>query len=371
MSQLQVPKPVALSFLEAAKVTLEHLGVRRLELVDHASRPAVEMTRLYGDVRRLRDYLQRSVAGFGDAVDLEIGPEDVVVLVACCRRAFEAFDARVQESGLRPEERQLMLQKQQGLARWILDLAQKPLLELPLRRLCMTPTDASRALLAKLQDKLFGDVRDRKKILSPQAMASTVAETAGEDAAPKAEDGVSAPAETTAAATTAAAAPAAPATPLEPPLFDHHRLLDPRLRALVGLDLRSFARAVAAEDFRVATVMLGAVLEAALIDHVLPRRSAFEVSGDPIGWNLPGLLLAAIGEHAATNDKALAQHLFTARNLLRPSVQVLSPTIVTPASFATLKGFVQRCLHALGYGAPPDLPSGVDLLQAGAALARH
>lgn len=367
MSQLQVSKPVALCFLEAAKVTLEHLGVRRLELVDHASRPAVDMTRLYGEVRRLRDYLQRSVAGFGDAVDLEIGPEDVVVLVACCRRAFEALDARVQETGLRPEERQLMLQKQQGLARWILDLAQKPLLELPLRRLCMTPTDASRALLAKLQDKLFGDVRDRKKILSPQAMASTVAEKAGEDAAP-----------TTTATTTAAdasapvvAAAAAPATPAEPPLFDHNRLLDPRLRALVGLDLRSFARAAAAEDFRIATVMLGAVLEAALIDHVLPRRNAFEVSGDPIGWNLPALLLAAIGEHAAANDKPLAQHLFTARNLLRPSVQVLSPTIVTPTSFATLKGFVQRCLHALGYGAPPDLPSGVDLLQAGAALARH
>lgn len=366
MSQLQVPKPVALCFLEAAKVALEHLGVRRLELVDHASRPAVELTRLYGDVRRLRDYLQRSVTGFGDAVDLEIGPEDVVVLVACCRRAFEAFDARVQEPGLRPEERQLMLQKQQLLARWTLDLAQKPLLELPLRRLCMTPTDASRALLAKLQDKLFGDVRDRKKILSPQAMASTVAEKAGDAAAPTARDDESAPVPEATDAPTSEPAPAS-----EPPLFDHNRLLDPRLRALVGLDLRSFARAVAVEDFRIATVMLGAVLEASLIDHVLPRRHAFEVSGDPIGWNLPALLLTAIGEHAASSDKALAQHLFTARNLLRPSVQVLSPTIVTPSSFATLKGFVQRCLHALGYGAPPDLPSGVDLLQAGAALARH
>jgi hypothetical protein len=359
MSQLQVPKTVALSFLEAAKVTLEHLGVRRLELVDQASRAAVEMTRLYGEVRRLRDYLQRSVAGFGDAVDLEIGAEDVVVLVACCRRAFEAFDARAQEAGLRPDERQQMLQKQQVLARWILDLAQKPLLELPLRRLCMTPTDASRALLAKVQDKLFGDVRDRKKILSPQAMAETVAETSDERAAPKAAD-VAAP-----VADAAAAEPV-----VEPPLFDHNRLLDPRLRALVGLDLRSFARAAAAEEYRIATVMLGAVLESALIDHVMPRRHAFEVSGDPIGWNMPALLLTAIGEHAATNDKALAQHLFTARNLLRPSVQVLSPTIVTPTSFATLKGFVQRCLHALGYGAPPDLPSGVDLLQVGVPAGR-
>lgn len=365
MSQLQVSKPVALSFLEAAKVVLEHLGVRRLELVDQTTRPAVDMTRLYGEVRRLRDYLQRSVAGFGDAVDLEIAPADVVVLVACCRRAFEAFDARVQESGLRADERQQLLQKQHLLARWILDLAQKPLLELPLRRLCMTPTDASRALLAKLQDKLFGDVRDRKKILSPQAMASTVAEKAGDEPSPRATD-AAVPAVATADAASPPPAPAA----VELPLFDHNRLLDPRLRALVGLDLRSFTRAVVAEDYRVATVMLGAVLEAALIDHVMPRRHAFEVSGDPIGWNLPGLLLAAIGEHAEGNDKALAQHLFTARNLLRPSVQVLSPTIVTPASFATLKTFVQRCLHALGYGAPPELPSGVDLLQAGVPAAR-
>ncbi len=361
MSQLQLQKPVALSFLEAAKVALEHLGVRRLELVDHGSRAAVEMTRLYGDVRRLRDYLQRSVAGFGDAVDLEFAPEDVTVLVACCRRAYEAFDARLQEGVLRPDERQMLLQKQQLLSRWILDLAQKPLLELPLRRLCMTPSDASRTLLSKLQDKLFGDVRERRKILSPQAMASTVAEKAGEDAPPPA--GVDAVPAAVVEPTTDEPATAEPAV-VEPPLFDHNRLLDPRLRALVGLDMRSYARAAASEDFRVATVMLGAILEAALIDHVMPRRHAFEVSGDPIGWNLASLLLVAIGDHVGANDKALAQHLFTAKNLLRPSIQVLTPTIVTPSSFATLKAFVQRCLHALGYGAPPDLPSGVDLLHA-------
>lgn len=358
MSQLQVQKPVALSFLEAAKVALEHLGVRRLELVDHASRAAVEMTRLYGEVRRLRDYLQRSVAGFGDAVDLEIAAEDVVVLVACCRRAFESFDARAQEDSLRADERQQLLQKQHMLARWILDLAQKPLLELPLRRLCMTPSDASRALLSRLQDKLYGDVRDRRKILSPQAMASTVVETAGEASTPAPAD----------AAAAASGAPADAA--VEPPLFDHNRLLDPRLRALVGLDLRSYARAVAAEDYRVATVMLGAVLEAGLIDHVMPRRHAFEMSGDPIGWNLAALLLVAIGDHAAANDKALAQRLFTAKNLLRPAIQVLTPTIVTPASFAALKEFVQRCLHALGYGAPPEARSGVDMLHAASVSPR-
>ena len=79
---------------------------------------------------------------------------------------------------------------------------------------------------------------------------------------------------------------------------------------------------------------------------------------------------AVYEEIADRNDKALAQHLFTARNLLRPSVQVLTPTIVTPASFATLKAFVQRCLHALGYGAPPDLPAGVDLLQVAEPMPR-
>jgi hypothetical protein len=357
MSQLQVPKTVALCFLEAAKVTLEHLGVRRLELPDQTSRVAADMTRLYTDVRRVRDYLQRCVSGFGDTVDLELVPEDVVVLVACCRRLFEAIDARLVEPGTRPDERQVLQNKQQVLGRWAVDLAQKPLVELPLRRLSLTTSEASRAFLSKLQTKVYGDVRDRKKILSPQAMASTPVDAPADGAG--AAD-AAAPADGAAAAVPAVVA--APAS--EPPLFDHNRLLDPRLRALVGLDLRSYARAVAAQDLRMATVLLGAVLEAALIDHVLPRRHAFEVSGDPIGWNLQGLLLAALAEQAQPTDKALAQHLFTARNLLRPSVQVLSPTIVTPASFETLRSFAQRSLHALGYGAPPELPAAVDLLQA-------
>jgi hypothetical protein len=40
--------------------------------------------------------------------------------------------------------------------------------------------------------------------------------------------------------------------------------------------------------------------------------------------------------------------------MLRPSMQYLSPTIVTPSSFDTLRKFTQRCLYSLGYGGPSE-----------------
>jgi len=123
---------------------------------------------------------------------------------------------------------------------------------------------------------------------------------------------------------------------------------------LAAFDLQSYAAAVAAQDLRVATALLAAILECALIDHVMPRRHEFEVSGDPVGWDMAALVLAALGDRAQAADRALSRHVFSARNMLRPSIQYLSPTIVTPSSFDTLRKFTQRCIYWLGYGGPSE-----------------
>jgi hypothetical protein len=395
MPQLRVKKVVAVGFLEAVKVTLEQLGALRLELSEQGHPAPAELTRYYGDVRRLRDYLQRCVSTYGEEMDLDIAPGDAAVMVACCRRGVDAIDQRLQTPQLAPDEREWLQKKQQMLAHWALELAVKPLVELPGRRGQQTNCEASRALTVKLQNKVFGDVRDRPKVMPPQSSSNSMMQglpSFGEefkDVAPPPLDGDSdlggfythrsdaappagesqqswAPTIVSSSPSPAPRQVAQPA-PAAPVLFDHAKVSDPRLRALIGVDMRSFARAVASSDYRLATVLMAAVLEAALLDHVLPRKAALGVMGSPDSWNMQDLLLAALGDQAVPKDRSLAFHLFSARNLLRPAVQVVTPTVVTVGSFEVLREFVQRALHGLGYGAPtatmpPAEPSTLDIL---------
>ena len=66
-----------------------------------------------------------------------------------------------------------------------------------------------------------------------------------------------------------------------------------------------------------------------------------------------------MGDVAQPKDRSLAFHLFASRNLLRPSLQMVTPAVVTEASFERLREFVARALHALGFGAATKtLPPG-------------
>ena len=76
MPQVQVKKVVAVCFLEAVKMTLDHLGAHRLELSQQGVQGSPELPRTYGEVRRLRDYLQRCVSAFQELVDLDLPAPD-------------------------------------------------------------------------------------------------------------------------------------------------------------------------------------------------------------------------------------------------------------------------------------------------------
>lgn len=374
MSQIQVKKVVAVCFLEAVKLTLEHLGAHRLELSEKGTLAPADLTRIYGDVRRLRDYLQRCVGGYGDQVDLDIAPGDIAVLVACCRRSVDALELRLAEANLPPDEREWLGKKQQVLGHWALELADKPLIELPLRRLTKTPGEVARMLDLHINQKIFG-ARQQTRLDVPASSNSMMlglpsfGDQVHDMAPPSSESqydfgfGPSQAAPAPQAPPPPAAAPRGPmpaaAAAAVPPLFDHQKICEPRLRALVGVDVRSYARAVAANDYRLATVMMASVLEAAVLDHVMARRADFGVTGTPEAWNVQELLSTALGDQAAPKDRSLAFHLFSSRNLLRPAVQVVTPTVVTVGSFEILRDFVQRALHGLGYGAPADtVPPG-------------
>ncbi len=370
MPQLQVKKVVAVCFLEAAKLTLEHIGEHRLELSQHSAVGPADLPRLYGDVRRLRDYLQRCISGYQDMVDLDLAPPDTSLLVACCRRAVEAIELRLTEQAVPNDERQWLQKKRQVVADWAVELAEKPLIDLPIKRLMQVAGDATRSLTTRLQNKVFGDVTQRAKILPPSTGNTMVpgnsmvmgVPTFGEQVKAMSPNESDAPVDPSAGfGRTAFGVPPSPPAPKadSQPLFDYHKLRDPRLRSLVGIDLRCYDRALAASDHRMATIMLAGIVESAVLDHAMPRRAELGLSGTPDTWNPQDVLLAALGDRATPKDRSLSYHLFSARNLLRPALQMVAPAIVTAASFDRLREFALHALHGLGFGVPTGtLPPG-------------
>ncbi|MEO6596784.1 MAG: hypothetical protein ABIP94_18715 [Planctomycetota bacterium] len=350
MPVIQVKKVVAICFLEAAKLCLEHIASHRLELSPNGAPGRQDLPRLYGETRRLRDYLQRCASAYQEVVDLDLSPTDQALLVGCCRRAVESIETRVTGDQLVPaDEREWLLKKQQVIADWAVELAAKPLMELPLPRVAQVQGAAIRALTTRIANKVFGDVNQRKKILPPNSgTTSMVAGVAAlHDDLPLPDDDCAAPA--VMPQPPGRTQPLVPDEDVSTPLLDSQKLRDPRLRALAVVDLAVYERAIGANDYRLAAIMLASVLESAALDHAIPRRAELGLSGTPDAWNPPELISKVMGDAFQPKDNALAYHLFSARNLLRPALQMVTPTIVTIASFERLRGFVQRALHAMGY----------------------
>jgi hypothetical protein len=344
MSAVQVNKVIAVCFHEAVKLTLEHLGTWRLEMSQQGVTGPPELPRLYGEARRLRDYLQRCVSAYQDVVDLDLAESDCRLLVACCRRLVESVDLRLSGDHLVPgEERQYLIKKREMVSHWSVELASKPLLELPLPRLSPVQADSSRGLMTRLMNKLFGasSTMQIQRSASGAPAAQPEAPPAGSDAlAPGLFGGVP---------MLPAQGPAEPTAVAEGPLLDMQTLHDPRLRALAAFDQRSYVRALQGQDYRIAAVLLASVLEAAILDHAIPRREELGLPGTPDGWNPFDVFSVAMADKLQPQDRSLAYQLFATRNLLRPGLQIVAPTVVTVAGLERLREFVVRTLRALGF----------------------
>lgn len=411
MARYQVKKVVAVCFLEATKLTMDHLGQYRMELSQRGNEGPKDLTAQYGDLRRLRDYLQRCLGAFPGVVDLDLGAPDQALLVAACRRAVEAIEARVETMRTLPaQEKDWLQRKRQVLADWAVEMAVRPLVELPLPRMSPVVTHGVKALNLRLQERISGT-----STLSPGADAGPLGSGSllhppgasmhdpmpqdpvaaadalfDESVLPGAEPSPRRPAGLTSGSVSAFPPPPAgtdygthdhePApglgvgfarfdadpAPIEPPppLLDVRQIRDPRLRALMALDLRAYDRAVAASDHRLAAVHLASILEGAILDHALPRRSELGLAGPPDSWNPQEVLLRIMGDTCTPKDRSFLYHVFAARNLIRPTAQLVSPTVVTPGSLVKLTEFVQRAMREMGFHARgPQEPPVLDVLQ--------
>lgn len=359
MSRLVVKKVVVVCFLEAVKTVMDQIGQYRLEMAQQGQPGPRNLATTYGDYRRLRDYLQRCAGSFPENADIDLEPPDIELLVAGLRRAVEATDERIELRGIPESEREWLTRKVQVWSDWAVELARKPLLELPLPRIASVAGTRVRALNSRINQKIYLEA----KINAPtqtglfhgvsfqeESSSSTTVGTpnlvgpmgkAAADEPDHPDEGDGAP-------------PAVQSPFGEGPahLLDVRQIQDPRLRSLMNMDLRAFERARAADDHRLSAVHLASILECALLDYALPRRKELNLAGAPDTWNPQELLTRVMGEQCSPKDRSLAYHLFMARNLLRPVTQLVSPTVVTAASLEKLQDFVGIALRTMGLRSP-------------------
>lgn len=130
--------------------------------------------------------------------------------------------------------------------------------------------------------------------------------------------------------------------------LDSRLVRDPRLRTMVVLDLRALERARAAKDYRLSAVHLCSVCEGVVVDVALTKREKVKLKGTPETWRLDEVIKALLGDRFTTSDRASLFHLVACRNLIRPSVQLHNPIVVTRATLKKMIEFVQRLLIELG-----------------------
>lgn len=349
MGRLQVKKIVVSCFLEAAKLATEQCSTYRMQLSEKGKGSPADLPRLYGDLRQLRDYLQRCSSTYQESVELDLADSGVTLLVATCRRFVDWLDHQLQ--GVIPDvrERQFLVKKRQLVSDWALELAQKPLLELPMPKCQAAPGEGGRALHARLQEKLFAVseqrmIRDGKSTLIGGSLGGSAGSTSQTMGAPLGFDFGPLPAEPE----PELAAPPKPQDPSADLLFDTSRLRDPRLRALAGMDLRSLRFASQARDHRAMSLFLGAALETALLDHALPRRADLGLHGKPESWEPIDLVLKVLGDSVQPSDPAQAYNLFCLRALLSPARQLATPLVVTESSVQRMIEFAERVLQVMG-----------------------
>lgn len=155
----------------------------------------------------------------------------------------------------------------------------------------------------------------------------------------------------------AGASPQAQGTSGAFPLIDPRRIRDPRLRAMLAMDVSAYERSYAAHDYRLAMVHLASVFEGAVLDYVIPRYKQLGIKGPPETWKVEDILVRIVGDSLSSMDRAYLLHVIAARNLIRPSIQLHAPMVVTVSSLEQAAGFVRRTLVELGYTGTAGQPA--------------
>ncbi|MCA8954908.1 MAG: hypothetical protein KDC87_02480 [Planctomycetes bacterium] len=406
-----VQKLAATQVLEALRDVLAHFQKWSMELelagVDRPSSLISEFRR----VRRLHDALAGQLQGHGPQVDLDVDPTDADLLVSCCLFAAENIESSLVFGSEEAQEQGWAVQHMQNLFRVATDFALSPvkLIEGPGRGKEAMPEVqavvaeinrsvylAQQELLARRRaeqtlqsggDPGFGasaaeqswsaqvasaveprrqylreanDAQFQRVVTADPARGLVSGGALGEEAfsgawggkrnlLPESAHGGTTRASRAAPAVTPQSPAAQPRQEPEPSQVpvDPRRVQDPRLRSALVLDLKALQRSWAAEDFRMSAVHVSSVFEAVVTDYALPRRAELDLRGTPDTWQLQKIVTHVLGPRITSPDRNALYHLVAARNLVRPSVQLVNPIVVTRQSVEKMMELTRRFAEAV------------------------
>ena len=386
MAQRQMDKVVATQLLEAIKSVLEHVSQWMIELTETGQDAPSGLSQLYGKVRRLRDYVHRGVAAYGKSVALDLCEEDQNLLVSCIVHHIGDIDQQLERGA--SGDVAWMEEKRRNLSQFAVALATRPVSRIPNRATVQFTTASVRSVTAAIAQRTVrlpgqppashaGPARQRWQQSDPaplhpgEAPAPSSYAPPLQPSYPQAFGYGAPPAERPPQPVPpdygyVAAGPFEDSSPglfLDPDdglspspdpgafesLLDPQKVSDPRLRTMVAMDVRAFARTMASEDYRLAMVHLGSVFEAVIVDYVTPRHRDLNIRGTPETWRIEKILSVVLGDRLTSMDRPYLLQLVAARHLVRPAIQLLSPMVVTREILLKAFEFFRRVLIELGY----------------------
>lgn len=345
MAVYATQKAALAAMIEATQEVLGELSERQLDSGRRGpgTSHGPDTQTAYATLRRIKSNLQRSFSPKNEHVVLDLDPTEMAVLASCCARGAQLLEMR---EGPKMDPRELAWSKQRRdlLVEQVLGLATGPLAPLPLPPVQLSGSTVLRDLRVKLHQKLSPKLDQETPIAPPPVVAHT--EIPANSPTFRIVSVAPQRPEVAAAHATAEIAPDLSMQPTT--LATAPRLLDARLRSIAAMDFRALGRAEAAQDFRLASVHLASLLEAATLDCAMQRANELGLGGRADAWDLTDVLVRLIGERCTARDRATISFLFAGSTLVRPTLQLHTPLLVTPELYRANCDYVGGVFRLLG-----------------------
>lgn len=334
-------KAALAAMIEATNEVLGELGGRQLDANRRCVGPShgPDVQAVYATLRRVRSNLQRKSSPKAEHVTLDLDPTEMAMLASCCARGAQILEQR-EGKDMEHRDRVWSKQRRDLLVEHALGLATGPLVALPLPPVQLSGSTVLRDLRCRLHQKFSVKVDSIEPtgpepthpitISAPAFRIVSVPPHRGEpDVVSAVQRGVD-------------------QFPMPKLLMAPPNLMEPRLRSIAAMDFRALGRAEAASDFRLATVHLASLLEAATVDCALRRVDELGLQGRADTWDLTEVLTRLIGERCTVRDRATISFLFAGSSLVRPTLQLHAPLLVTPELYSANCEYVTGVFRLLG-----------------------
>lgn len=376
MARWEIDKSALTHLLDAIRLGLDDLRNETIGRPEQALVQAKSGAQAYAHLRRLRAYLQRFVGLVGESVELDFSDDDQNLAASCALHEVGKLDRALGDASRRDSTAPSSLaDRRRILADWCVRLAtrrieaitvaagrqQSPTVQAVHRdvqqRLMSNPEGDGLALVRDMSTDLHGMSFPAARTPVPASSPAASSPAMPRPVRPAPPPSVSQVDPVAAARLHADVSPVVPQLHVDPPPsvtraatvanFDARHILDPRLRAMLQLDLAAYARAVDAKDHRLAMAHLASIVEGATVDFALANRQRLTLGGSPETWNLEAILTRLLENHFTPVNPNAMRFLGIARNILRPSHQLAAPLVITADMQADFEEFAYRVVTAV------------------------